>query len=769
MKIEQKVNDIHLSNVNEGIVYGLENVSMAAHVLTTNIYSHHRRQEAVLRELSTNAFDSHNDAGKPLEPIHVHLPTATEPYLLVEDFGVGLFSKDVEVLIGTFFKSRSSQQANNNGVFGVGAKSPFAYTSMFTVESVKNGTLCLYQCYKDEEDRPRMTPMLETHTDRPNGIVFNVPVEASDIGIFESEAIKLYQHTSTIPRFSGVDVTQKILALRKEISAKVSRSGDGWKYVRIKDNETEKLFSKVYNNKNCNSIVLGGVSYPLDFKTLSETKWNRLADLKLDSLRGLVIELDVASEAINLETGREKLQYTERTCQVIEKRIRKIIAEVENTFSEVVNGMSQWEVISYVNDELQGDNLISLALGGQMQSEYEFGDLRLGPCEIKRLRHDQMFKLQTQLFVSAKTKQLKRTEFNHLTPSSKYNVIVKTSRQMTREKISNYMIDAGCNMLVIEGTGGKTIKLEDASDLLAQLGNPPLVPESKIIDHAAELQQKHIEMINKAQAVPLLKNIKMLCRNYGVTTRDLDTGMLYEQLRKAMDEGYWIYYHVRDRKSQYSVPSDSLMVLSEATGLIPDISKKDCFTGVIVLDSKALPLLQKNFTCLKDLSSALSEVTESKGHPAFKSALKALVVAQISYQNVLHPLRIEHHIYLSEVIGKHIKAAPWKIQALKRIKNLRYECNKRTRGFDFNADFANKHKVLFQAAQERIARLKARFQKGASMFDPYPMLSLLCGHELSSGKAEARACNEKIMIDYVIQTDALRQRQVRSTTNSKAA
>ena len=62
-------------------------------MLSSGLYSDKIR--AAIRELSTNAFDSHVDNGCPTRPFDVQLPTKLDPQFRLRDYGTGL--DDVQV------------------------------------------------------------------------------------------------------------------------------------------------------------------------------------------------------------------------------------------------------------------------------------------------------------------------------------------------------------------------------------------------------------------------------------------------------------------------------------------------------------------------------------------------------------------------------------------------------------------------------------------------------------------------------------------------
>src|SRR6266498_3259199 len=71
--------------------------------LLTDLYSD--PEMAVLREYSTNARDSHIEAGIADRPIEVSLPTPLSQFLRIRDFGAGLNAEDIREIYSRYGKS----------------------------------------------------------------------------------------------------------------------------------------------------------------------------------------------------------------------------------------------------------------------------------------------------------------------------------------------------------------------------------------------------------------------------------------------------------------------------------------------------------------------------------------------------------------------------------------------------------------------------------------------------------------------------------------
>ena len=87
MKLQSETNVIERSGNFEESNYTIEATPTAFSILSDQLYSNKIR--AVIRELSTNAYDSHVDAGNGDKPFEVHLPSNMEPTFSVRDYGTG--------------------------------------------------------------------------------------------------------------------------------------------------------------------------------------------------------------------------------------------------------------------------------------------------------------------------------------------------------------------------------------------------------------------------------------------------------------------------------------------------------------------------------------------------------------------------------------------------------------------------------------------------------------------------------------------------------
>ena len=131
---------------------------------------------AIVRELLTNAYDSHKAADNLETPIHLHIPDYMNRSLIIRDYGIGLSKEEVLTLYTTFFDSTKSTSNEFTGCFGLGSKTPFSYTSSFTINSYYNGTKYSFIATK-KNGYPNIILVNEVPTDEHNGLEVTIPVE----------------------------------------------------------------------------------------------------------------------------------------------------------------------------------------------------------------------------------------------------------------------------------------------------------------------------------------------------------------------------------------------------------------------------------------------------------------------------------------------------------------------------------------------------------------------------------------------------------------
>jgi len=267
---------------------------------------------APIRELATNAADSHRDAGVK-EPFLVHLPNQLEPYFSIRDYGTGISDENIDSVYCTYFESTRTGSNNYTGGFGLGSKTPFCYSDTFTVISYFNGRKMIFTAFL-EDGEPKIAKFADEETDQRNGLEVSFPVKRDDIQNFVSTAKRIYSRFVDKPKVVGNsdfkldDITYVI-------------KGNGW---GIRD--THKQGNRYMNEQS--HIVMGNISYPIDTnKIYAKTESTR-------SLLNCGVEIQFAVGDLQPTVSREHLQYDQGSIDKINRKLEEICLELNATFEK---------------------------------------------------------------------------------------------------------------------------------------------------------------------------------------------------------------------------------------------------------------------------------------------------------------------------------------------------------------------------------------------------------------------------------------------------
>lgn len=281
---------------------------------------------ALLRELSTNAYDAQVAAGKGHLPITVKLPDYADTFLEVSDEGVGLTEEEIFGIYGVYGASTKRDSNAFTGQLGLGCKSPFSYTSSFTVVSTKNGVRSTYSIHKDGKGVPSISLLDQVNTDAPNGVKVRIPVKTTDIGKFREEALHLFRWWDIIPNGISVDPVPGLVEL------------------------APKLFLSVGLAVHYAYVVMGNVPYPIPNEKHRFVYYAEMGE-------------------VDFTPSRESLQMTKRTQAKLDE-IREAVTEGAIRFlrSQLDESKSYPEAITKF---YRGDTWYIRQAAGKYQFKYK--------------------------------------------------------------------------------------------------------------------------------------------------------------------------------------------------------------------------------------------------------------------------------------------------------------------------------------------------------------------------------------------------------------
>ena len=325
---EQAENPAILSNVTSTNSFSIKTSAHAFKILSSSLYANKIR--AIIRELSTNAYDSQVAAGRADLPFDVHLPSTLEPHFAIRDYGVGLDRDEVEHIYTTYFSSTKSDSNDYVGALGLGSKSPFSYTENFSVTAIKNGKKLNYSAYVNEVGFPSIALMGESDTDEPSGVEIRFGVQAADYYKFLDEAVYVYRWFKVHPLIST-----NVNYVRKEIEYQTKDIIPGIHQAKI-------------DYRNNSYAVMGNIAYPIQVPNSAEV----LGELAYMLDCGLVIEFEIGD--LDFQASREGLSYIPSTIEAIRLRLSSLNDQLFQVFfDEAEKFENLWERAAFIASKSQ--------------------------------------------------------------------------------------------------------------------------------------------------------------------------------------------------------------------------------------------------------------------------------------------------------------------------------------------------------------------------------------------------------------------------------
>lgn len=304
MILNQDSQSIESNGVTETGDFSIKTNPAAFQLLSSGLYSNKIR--AVIRELACNAVDAHAMVGKTTLPVEIKMPNDLDTTFYVKDFGPGMSHEQIMRLYTTYFDSTKRDSNDFIGGFGVGSKSPFAYTDSFTVESRQGGVARTYAAYV-EDGFPKIAFLAEEQTTDDAGLTVSFPVKPSDFPRFSSEASDVLQWFQTKPDVKGLSAAIPdipYLRLSTQVSVPQSFRTGGYHHV------PETL------------VRMGDVVYPLN-RFFTQLAVNDTDRATFDWIRQRKVLLETPIGSISVAASREDLSYDKPTMETLRRVLRE--------------------------------------------------------------------------------------------------------------------------------------------------------------------------------------------------------------------------------------------------------------------------------------------------------------------------------------------------------------------------------------------------------------------------------------------------------------
>jgi hypothetical protein len=242
--------------------------------------------------------------------------------------------EQIEELYTGYFASSKTERNDQIGALGLGSKSPFAYTDMFTIDSVRDGVKSTYSAFLDQAGMPTYMLVKSEKTTQHSGVRITFPVPEGDFGEFAiAAATVLWPFDTNRPKVTGATKLFAEYANDYNTSTPILE-GRGWKIYK----HYPGAINRRYHYAAGATVKMGNILYPISDLANDQQFRDVVAYINIP----LVLEMPLGSCDIN--PSREELSYDQLTKDNIHKALVNTHKELEKQASEKINSSATvWE------------------------------------------------------------------------------------------------------------------------------------------------------------------------------------------------------------------------------------------------------------------------------------------------------------------------------------------------------------------------------------------------------------------------------------------
>jgi len=283
--------------------------------------------QAVIREYSTNAYDSHVASGQT-RPIEVTLPSPLNANFIVKDYGLGLSVDDIVNIYSQYGASTKRDDNTQSGMLGLGCKSGLTYADQFLVSSVKNGVKVSVVVSRSDSGAGQMEIIDTASTTLPNGVEITIPVNLRDVTSFSDKSAEFYSYWPADSVLVNGEQPKSFL------------SGKG----------VIKLSDDLYlSRSDTHKIVMGNVAYShVDRGRGSDHVFNNLDSSSYYSSWSVIYFAKMGE--VNFTPSRESLHMTNLTKRTLDRVVAQAdalsLSAIQNLISSAESFGDAWFLLN---------------------------------------------------------------------------------------------------------------------------------------------------------------------------------------------------------------------------------------------------------------------------------------------------------------------------------------------------------------------------------------------------------------------------------------
>lgn len=276
-------------------------------MLSKSLYS--KPIESIVRELTSNCFDSHKEANVDKAVVINYKSDEEGDFISFQDFGVGLSPERIQSVYMKYFSSTKRGSNEQIGGFGLGSKTPLAYTDYFYINTNFDGIAYQY-IFSKGESKPTLDLLDEKETIEGNGTEVKIYIKnRNDYHKFQNALLTELCYFDNV-YFNNWDIEND---------------------YKIYETETFKYRNKAQYSDELH-LILGKVSYPVN--------WDELG---LDNRIKIPIGVKFEIGEFQVTPNRESIRYTDESKLLIKQKINAALDELRELYQDDTMLYDNWK------------------------------------------------------------------------------------------------------------------------------------------------------------------------------------------------------------------------------------------------------------------------------------------------------------------------------------------------------------------------------------------------------------------------------------------
>jgi hypothetical protein len=324
LKVNKRSRSIDSGEVLKEESFSIGNVGLVMNILTSKIYSDPKK--ALVQEVTSNARDAHREFGNPDRPIQITLPSKDAPNLIIRDYGPGINPSRMSNVFTKYGKSTKRSDNKQTGGFGLGAKSPWAYSDSFQiitwVYENKDDVIIqrTYNAFLDETGRGKLALLDETESIEEHGTAIIVPIKLEDFDDFEYWVDRSCRYWEVLPEVKQNGV--------------ICDAVFGCTNVECYTSVDWTLFSGV----GTPFALVDRIRYPIDINKIYKNEENIPSYIKILGTFNIGIYFETGE--IGLTANREDIELRDRSVvKYLKDKLKRVYQELYNKILEDFNSV----------------------------------------------------------------------------------------------------------------------------------------------------------------------------------------------------------------------------------------------------------------------------------------------------------------------------------------------------------------------------------------------------------------------------------------------